>query len=97
MHTVEEALTTAQAIGYPVLVRPSYVIGGRAMEIVNTPAELARFMRKATELDEKRVVLIDKYLEGKEVEVDAICDGENVLIPGVMEHIERAAFTAAMP
>jgi len=90
VHTVEEALSTAQAIGYPVLVRPSYVIGGRAMEIVNTPAELARFMSKATELDEKRVVLIDKYLEGKEVEVDAVCDGENVLIPGIMEHIERA-------
>ena len=87
---MEEALHTAQAIGYPVLVRPSYVLGGRAMEIVHSPAEIVGFMQNAAELDENRVVLIDKYLEGKEVEVDAICDGERVLIPGIMEHIERA-------
>ncbi len=88
--SIKEALSTAQAIGYPVLVRPSYVLGGRAMEIVHNPTEIISFMKTATELDGRRVVLIDKYLEGKEVEVDAICDGEQVLIPGIMEHIERA-------
>jgi carbamoyl-phosphate synthase large subunit len=88
--SIEEALNTAEVIGYPVLVRPSYVIGGRAMEIVHNPAELATYMKNAAELDPKKVILIDKYIEGKEVEVDAICDGESVLIPGIMEHIERA-------
>ncbi len=88
--SVEEALNTAQAIGYPVLVRPSYVLGGRAMEIVHNRAELATYMKNAAELESGKVILIDKYIEGKEVEVDAICDGENVLIPGIMEHIERA-------
>lgn len=87
---VEEALTVAQRIGYPVLVRPSYVLGGRAMEIVHRPSELVRYMTAATQASQKRPVLIDKYLEGKEVEVDAICDGERVFIPGIMEHIERA-------
>ncbi len=86
----EQALFVAEAIGYPVLVRPSYVLGGRAMEIVHTPSELVRYMSAAFELNNDRPVLIDKYLEGKEVEVDAVCDGETVLIPGVMEHIERA-------
>jgi carbamoyl-phosphate synthase large subunit len=90
LYTLEDALNTAEAIGYPVLVRPSYVLGGRAMEIVHDPSELALFMNAAAEIDPKRPVLIDKYMEGKEVEVDAICDGERVLIPGVMEHIERA-------
>jgi len=88
--TVEDALSTAQYIGYPVLIRPSYVLGGRAMEIVYKPNELVLYMKKAAELDPKKPVLIDKYLEGKEAEVDAICDGETVLIPGIMEHIERA-------
>jgi carbamoyl-phosphate synthase large subunit len=87
---VEEAIKTAQAIGYPVLVRPSYVLGGRAMEIVESPTELIRYMGAAAELESGRPILIDKYLEGKEVEVDAICDGERVLVPGVMEHVERA-------
>jgi carbamoyl-phosphate synthase large subunit len=73
-----------------VMVRPSYVLGGRAMEIVHNATELARYMSIALELDTRHPVLIDKYLEGKECEVDAICDGEDVLIPGVMEHIERA-------
>jgi len=90
LFTLEDALATADAIGYPVLIRPSYVLGGRAMEIVNDPAELARLMVFAAEVDPTKPVLIDKYLEGKEVEVDAICDGERVLIPGIMEHIERA-------
>ncbi len=88
--TVEEALKVAQVIGYPVLVRPSYVLGGRAMEIVHGATDLIRYMTLAIELGSGKPVLIDKYLEGKEVEVDAICDGQDVLIPGIMEHIERA-------
>ena len=88
--SIDEALSTAKLIGYPVLIRPSYVLGGRAMEIVHDTSELIRYMSLAMELDTKHPVLIDKYLEGKEVEVDAICDGERVFIPGIMEHIERA-------
>ncbi len=88
--SVDEALNIAQLIGYPVLVRPSYVLGGRAMEIVHNATELVRYMSLAMELDTGHAVLIDKYLQGKEVEVDAIGDGETVLIPGIMEHIERA-------
>ena len=87
---VEDAIHTAEALGYPVLVRPSYVLGGRAMEIVQNPTELARFVQQAAEVADGKPILIDKYLEGKEVEVDAICDGTEVLIPGIMEHIERA-------
>jgi len=88
--SIDEALNIAQVIGYPVLIRPSYVLGGRAMEIVHNADELVRYMSQAMELDTGHPVLIDKYLEGKEVEVDAIGDGERVLIPGIMEHIERA-------
>ncbi len=88
--SVDEALSVAKLIGYPVLVRPSYVLGGRAMEIVHNASELIRYMSLAIELDTRHPVLIDKYMEGKEVEVDAICDEESVLIPGIMEHIERA-------
>ncbi|MCD6358699.1 MAG: carbamoyl-phosphate synthase large subunit, partial [Dehalococcoidia bacterium] len=88
--SIDEALTVAQLIGYPVLVRPSYVLGGRAMEIVANATELVRYMKRAMGLGSKHPVLIDKYLKGKEVEVDAVCDGETVLIPGIMEHIERA-------
>ena len=88
--SIEDALKVAQLIGYPVLVRPSYVLGGRAMEIVHDASELVRYMSLAIELDTKHPVLIDKYLEGKECELDAICDGEDVFIPGIMEHIERA-------
>jgi carbamoyl-phosphate synthase large subunit len=90
IRTVEEALATAQEIGYPVLVRPSYVLGGRAMNIVQNATELVRYLALAQEEAQGKPVLIDKYLEGKEVEVDAICDGEDALIPGIMEHIERA-------
>jgi carbamoyl-phosphate synthase large subunit len=90
VRTIEEALRTAEEIRYPVLVRPSYVLGGRAMEIVQNASELIRYLAPAFEQAEGRPVLIDKYLEGKEVEVDAICDGQEVLIPGIMEHIERA-------
>ena len=88
--SIDQALDVAERIGYPVLIRPSYVLGGRAMEIVHDGSELARYMSLAMELDGGHPVLIDKYLAGKEVEVDAIGDGETVFIPGVMEHIERA-------
>ena len=90
IHTLEEAMKTAQAIGYPVLVRPSYVLGGRAMEVVQNATEMVTFLAQATEAAQGKPVLIDKFMEGREVEVDAICDGERVLIPGIMEHIERA-------
>lgn len=86
----EEAIKIADEIGYPVLVRPSYVLGGRAMEIVYSEKELEHYMENAVEASPEHPVLIDKYLVGKEVEVDAICDGETVVIPGIMEHIERA-------
>ncbi|QOR74125.1 carbamoyl-phosphate synthase large subunit [Cruoricaptor ignavus] len=86
----EEAIKIANEIGYPVLVRPSYVLGGRAMEIVYNEDELAYYMEHAVEVDPEKPVLVDKYMVGKEVEVDAICDGETVVIPGIMEHIERA-------
>jgi len=88
--TVDEALKIADLIGYPVVVRPSYVLGGRAMEIVHDASELVRYVKLAIDLDTGHPVLIDKYLQGKEVEVDAIGDGQDVYIPGIMEHIERA-------
>ena len=88
--SVTEALQVAQNVGYPVVVRPSYVLGGRAMEIVHNASDLMRYLAAATEMNPGRPVLVDHYMEGKECEVDAICDGERVLIPGVMEHIERA-------
>ena len=88
--SLNDAEAVAQRIGYPVLVRPSYVLGGRAMEVVHGPDHLARYIRRQTNLTPEHPILIDKYLIGKEVEVDAICDGERVLIPGIMEHIERA-------
>ena len=88
--SVEEALKIAEDIGYPVLVRPSYVLGGRAMEIVYKEEELLHYMENAVKINPEHPVLIDRYLTGKEIEVDAICDGEDVVIPGIMEHIERA-------
>ncbi len=87
---VESALQVAGNVGYPVLVRPSYVLGGRAMEIVQTPAELLRYFEQAMKDFPGQTILIDHYLTGLEVEVDAVCDGEDVLIPGIMQHIERA-------
>jgi carbamoyl-phosphate synthase large subunit len=87
---VESALQVAGNVGYPVLVRPSYVLGGRAMEIVQTPAELLRYFEMAIRDFPGQTILIDHYLTGLEVEVDAVCDGEDVLIPGIMQHIERA-------
>ncbi|WP_251549091.1 carbamoyl-phosphate synthase large subunit [Neobacillus muris] len=88
--SVKEALVIADGIGYPVLVRPSYVLGGRAMEIVYNQAELLHYMENAVKINPEHPVLIDRYITGKEIEVDAICDGKQVLIPGIMEHIERA-------
>ncbi|WP_085524050.1 carbamoyl-phosphate synthase large subunit [Tuberibacillus sp. Marseille-P3662] len=88
--TSEEAYTIAARIGYPVLVRPSYVLGGRAMEIVNSVGELKHYMETAIKVSPHHPVLIDRYLTGTEIEVDAISDGSNVYIPGIMEHIERA-------
>jgi carbamoyl-phosphate synthase large subunit len=88
--TVEEAVGIAERAGYPVLVRPSYVLGGRAMEIVRNREELRRYMLRAIGAMPRGTVLVDKYLQGVEVEVDAICDGDTVVIPGVMQHVERA-------
>lgn len=88
--TKEEALVIANEIGFPVLVRPSYVLGGRAMEIVYNEHELDHYMTNAVKENSEHPILIDRYLTGKEVEIDAICDGETVVIPGIMEHIERA-------
>ncbi|MDP5273181.1 carbamoyl-phosphate synthase large subunit [Chengkuizengella axinellae] len=88
--TVDQAVETASALGYPVLVRPSYVLGGRAMEIVYSDEELLSYMEKAVKINPDHPVLIDRYMLGKEVEVDAICDKETVVIPGIMEHVERA-------
>jgi carbamoyl-phosphate synthase large subunit len=88
--SVEEALTIAARVGYPVLVRPSYVLGGRAMEIVRDPGELRHYMEWARQALPRGSVLVDKYLMGTEVEVDAVADGDTVVIPGIMRHVERA-------
>jgi carbamoyl-phosphate synthase large subunit len=90
VRTVEEALQTARTIGYPVLVRPSYVLGGRAMEIVRSEEGLERYVTWVVDQFGEHPILIDRYLVGREVEVDAISDGQDILIPGIMEHIERA-------
>ena len=84
----EDGLEAAHKITYPVLVRPSYVLGGRAMEIVYDDAHLIKYLNKAFALDPNQPVLIDKYIIGREIEVDAICDGEDVFMPGIMQHIE---------
>ena len=86
---IEDGVKVAQQIGYPVLVRPSYVLGGRAMQIVRDDEALRRYLAEAVVASEEHPVLVDKYIAGKELEVDAICDGEEVLIPGIMEHVEH--------
>ncbi|WP_026963989.1 carbamoyl-phosphate synthase large subunit [Alicyclobacillus pomorum] len=88
--SLEGALDAAHKLGYPVLVRPSYVLGGRAMQIIYSDEELRGYMDEAVEVSDSHPVLVDRYLQGVEVEVDAISDGETVVIPGIMEHIERA-------
>ncbi len=88
--TVTQALAVAEQIGYPLMARPSYVIGGRAMQVIHEQQELVRYLQEAVEISAGRPVLLDQYLPGKEVEVDAVTDGETVLIPGIFEHIERA-------
>ena len=86
---IEDGVRAAKEIGYPVLVRPSFVLGGRAMQIVADEEQLRRYLRTAVEIDEDKPVLVDKYISGKEVEVDAICDGTDVFVPGIMELVER--------
>ena len=86
---IETGVAAAERIGYPVLVRPSFVLGGRAMQIVGNEETLRHYLRSAVEINEKSPVLVDKYIIGKELEVDAICDGKDVFIPGIMEHVER--------
>lgn len=86
---IEDGVKAAAEIGYPVLVRPSFVLGGRAMQIVVDEEQLRRYLRTAVEIDEDKPVLVDKYISGKELEVDAICDGKDVFVPGIMELVER--------
>ena len=86
---IEDGVKAAEEIGYPVLVRPSFVLGGRAMQIVADEEQLRRYLRTAVEIDEDKPVLVDKYISGKELEVDAICDGRDVFVPGIMELVER--------
>ena len=86
---IEDGIAAANDIGYPVLVRPSFVLGGRAMQIVAKDEDLRHYLKTAVEIDEDKPVLVDKYIVGKEVEVDAICDGHDVFVPGIMELVER--------
>ncbi len=86
---IEDGVKAAAEIGYPVLVRPSFVLGGRAMQIVSKEADLRHYLKTAVEVDVDKPVLVDRYIRGKEVEVDAICDGKNVFVPGIMELVER--------
>ena len=86
---IEDGIKVAKEIGYPVLVRPSYVLGGRAMQIVSNQKALEKYLKTAVEINTKQPVLVDKYITGKELEVDAVCDGKDVFIPGIMEHVEK--------
>ena len=86
---IEDGIKAANEIGYPVLVRPSFVLGGRAMQIVGKDEDLRQYLKTAVEIDEDKPVLVDKYIQGREVEIDAICDGVNVFVPGIMELVER--------
>ncbi len=86
---IEDGIKVAEEIGYPVLVRPSYVLGGRAMQIVSNKKALEKYLKTAVEVNKKQPVLVDKYITGKELEVDAVCDGKDVFVPGIMEHVEK--------
>ncbi|MCD3217764.1 carbamoyl-phosphate synthase (glutamine-hydrolyzing) large subunit [Clostridium botulinum C] len=86
---IDEAYKVVEKLGYPVIVRPSYVIGGRAMEVIYDDKALEKYMKEAVSLSSEHTIIVDKYVRGTEIEVDAICDGEDVLMPGIMEHIER--------
>ncbi|MBE6584207.1 MAG: carbamoyl-phosphate synthase large subunit [Ruminococcaceae bacterium] len=86
---IEDGVAAAASVGYPVLVRPSFVLGGRAMQIVANEEQLRHYLKTAVEIDEDKPVLVDKYISGKEVEIDAICDGHDVFVPGIMELVER--------
>ena len=86
---IEDGIAAAAEIGYPVLVRPSFVLGGRAMQIVANERQLRHYLKTAVEIDEDKPVLVDKYIQGREVEIDAICDGRDVFVPGIMELVER--------
>ncbi len=86
---IEDGIKVAKEIGYPVLVRPSYVLGGRAMQIVSNQKALEKYLKTAVEINTEQPVLVDKYITGKELEVDAVCDGKDVFIPGIMEHVEK--------
>ena len=88
--TAEEAKKAANELGYPVLVRPSYVLGGQGMQIAINDEDVDEFIGIINRIAQEHPILVDKYLVGKEIEVDAVCDGEDILIPGIMEHIERA-------
>ena len=89
VYTAEEAKAVANRLGYPVLVRPSYVLGGQGMQIALSDKEIEEFMAVINRYEQEHPVLVDKYLEGKELEVDAVCDGQDILVPGIMEHVER--------
>lgn len=86
---IEDGIKVAKEIGYPVLVRPSYVLGGRAMQIVSNQKALEKYLKTAVEINTEQPVLVDKYITGKELEVDAVCDGKDVFVPGIMEHVEK--------
>ena len=90
--TAEEAKKAANELGYPVLVRPSYVLGGQGMQIAINDEDVEQYIGIINQIAQEHPILVDKYLQGKEIEVDAVCDGEDILIPGIMEHIERAGF-----
>ena len=87
--SVDAGVKAAEEVGYPVLVRPSYVLGGRAMQIVNNEEALRSYLKMAVDISDDSPVLVDKYIEGKEVEVDAVCDGADIFVPGIMQHVER--------
>ena len=87
--SIEDGIKAAEEIGYPVLVRPSYVLGGRAMQIVGSKKALEKYLKTAVEINTEQPVLVDKYITGRELEVDAVCDGRDVFVPGIMEHVEK--------